>query len=220
MDEVDGLFEKGVVVLAGSIDLNAATELGAAERALVARAVDKRRNEFATVRALARRALARFDVASCEILHDADGVPVWPVGMAGSLSHCDTRGFAALGRSDEVGSLGIDAEDLRPLPHDLWPLVLRPDELRDLEALPVDERGRAALVIFSAKESLYKAQYPRSRVFLEYSDVRVDQLEIGRTAGRFRCSLQREASPFPSGSAFTGRFRELDAVIVTAIQIR
>ena len=63
----------------------------AAEARVVRHAVPERRREHATVRACARAALVQLGQRPVPILNDPDGVPVWPLGVVGSLTHC--RGY-------------------------------------------------------------------------------------------------------------------------------
>ena len=118
----------------------------------------------------------------------------------------------------------IDAEEHPELDPELWPLVLRPEEREGLKAWPAAERGRLALIVFSSKESLYKAQYPRSGQFMEFFDVHVEVVRTGgmiATVGEMVCRFRRDVGPFGVGAAFRGRFRELgaDAGILTGVQI-
>jgi 4'-phosphopantetheinyl transferase EntD len=224
-ERIQGFFDDGVVVLTSPIDPTATEHLSTREAALVARAVPKRRNEFATARVLAREALALFGIRDAEILHDAKGAPVWPEGIAGSLTHCTKRALVAVGRSEAIGMLGIDAEDRPALPYELWPRILTPEELRSLEAVPESHRGRIALVMFSAKESLYKAQYPRTHEFMEFADARIDALRVepgSVLCGTFTCVFERDVDSFRRGTQVAGRFRDVgtESTVVTAVQIR
>lgn len=223
-EPLEGMFDGNVVALSSRIDPADCESLGSNEAAIVAQAVAKRRHEFATGRRLAREALARFGVTGFELLRDSNRAPVWPAAIAGTLSHGATMAFAAVGLRDEVGTLGIDAEERLELGTQLWPLVLRAEERAALECLPVDDRGRTALVIFSAKESLYKAQYPRSHEFMEFSDLRVDIAETDAVAGgqgELTCVFQRNVGPFAMGAIARGRFRALGpgGGVLTAVQI-
>jgi 4'-phosphopantetheinyl transferase EntD len=223
--ELERMFDGHVVVLTAPIDAAATEALGVHEAAIVARSVAKRRNEFATARRLAREALAHFGVANFELIHDSNRAPIWPLGISGSLSHCSTSAFAAVGRRDEAGTLGIDVEDRPTLPEELWPLVLVKEELVFLDGVSPADRGRLALVIFSAKESLYKAQYPRTHEFMDFFDVRVDVTGTSRDPrfeGTLSCAFQRDVGSFDADTVVPGRFRELgpSRAVVTTVQIR
>lgn len=216
------MFDGEVVVLSAPVDAAHVQTLGEREAALIARAVPKRQNEFATARTLARDALARFGVNDFEILHDGMRAPIWAEGIAGSLSHCRKRAFAAVGRRAEVGTVGIDAEDRPGLSTELWSHVLLGVERAAVESLPPDERERAALVIFSAKESLYKAQYPRSGLFMDFVDLQIDDLHMIQNEGTFRCIFQRTVGPIANRTVVLGRVRLLpeEGIVLTTVQMR
>jgi 4'-phosphopantetheinyl transferase EntD len=220
-EQVEGLFGDGVLVLGARIDPEAVAALTEAEAVLVERAVDKRRREFATARRLARLGLSRMGRAHAEILHAPDRSPLWPQGMTGSISHCDTRAVVALAAQGEAGTVGIDVEHRDGLRRDLWKSVFLPAETARLEAqFDEAERARMALVLFSAKEALYKAQHPWSRKYMGFHDLEV---VLGAPdAGTFSCTFQVEVGPFGRGAEGVGRYR-LDAFdgaeVVTAIQL-
>lgn len=70
------------------------------EAAVVERAVGERRREFGTVRHCARQALQRIGLPDAiPILPDADGVPGWPSGVVGSMTHCEGYRAAVVARS-------------------------------------------------------------------------------------------------------------------------
>ncbi len=80
-----------------------------AEAELVARAVEKRRREFAGGRDCARRALAALGIAPLAILSGERGEPLWPEGVVGAITHCAGYRGSAVARAGEVAALGIDA---------------------------------------------------------------------------------------------------------------
>ncbi len=96
------------------------------EEELIATAVPKRRNDFATARACARRAMGRLGLEPVAVLHGKRGMPLWPEGIVGSLTHCEGYRAAALARAGDVLSLGIDAEPHAPLPDGVAELVVLP----------------------------------------------------------------------------------------------
>ena len=98
------------------------------EEPLIAKSVAKRRNEFITVRYCARQALGELGLPPVPILKGDKGEPCWPDGVVGSLTHCTGYRGAAVGRRDEVRSVGIDAE-----PHDVLP-----DGVLDAISLPAE----------------------------------------------------------------------------------
>jgi 4'-phosphopantetheinyl transferase EntD len=123
-------------------------------------ALPRRLREFAAGRAAARMALARAGLPAAAIPAGDDRAPLWPAGVAGTITHSARAALAAVGRAADVGTLGLDLEEDEALAEDLWDSVLTPEEGRALrrEAAP----GRLARALFAAKEAAYKAQYPRT----------------------------------------------------------
>jgi 4'-phosphopantetheinyl transferase EntD len=162
------------------------------EEPFVAQAVPKRRREFATVRACARRAMEKLGVPPQAILPGERGAPGWPDGLIGSMTHCQDYCAAALVRAADLASLGIDAEPHAPLPDGVLEAVALPAEqsrLRHLAARRPDVHWDRLL--FSAKESVYKAWFPLTRQWLEFSEADIDlalDSEDG-ASGRFRAEL-------------------------------
>ncbi|MGW8484940.1 4'-phosphopantetheinyl transferase family protein [Streptomyces sp. NPDC055886] len=140
------------------------------EEALVAKSVAKRRNDFATARACARRAMAGLGLPPVPVLHGHRGRPLWPEGIVGSLTHCAGYRAAALARARDVLSLGIDAEPHAPLPDGVRELVTLPSERQRIG--PQAPEGSGELhwdrVLFSAKESVFKTWYPVTGIELDF----------------------------------------------------
>lgn len=223
--EVTGIFDAEVVVLAAEIDRHALELITEREAELVARAVDKRKHEFATARVLARAAMERIGRKDVELLNAEDRSPIWPEGITGSISHCDTRAVVAVGQRERVGTVGVDIEHRDELKRELWKSVLLKSEIRALESSFSNEsRSRMALTIFSAKEALYKAQYPWSTKFMSFHELEVCVLpnHSAPGTGELVCTFQNGVDPFPEGYVARGRYR-LDAFaggeVLTAVRI-
>ncbi|HZM16281.1 MAG TPA: 4'-phosphopantetheinyl transferase superfamily protein [Candidatus Krumholzibacteria bacterium] len=151
------------------------------EIAAVANAVTQRRREFATVRYCAREALRKIGVTAVPILSDADGVPRWPVGVVGSMTHCAGYRAAVVARCDDLLGVGIDAEPHAPVPAAVLDFMLREEESAQLSAL---SESRPDLhwdrIFFCAKESAYKTWFPLTRRWLDFADLSVE-LSVGGT---------------------------------------
>ncbi len=131
------------------------------EAAYVDRAIAKRRREFALVRSCARRAMARLGVPPQPVPTGDRGAPVWPAGLLGSMTHCDGYGAAALVRDTDLAALGIDAEPAAALPEGVLAAITLPAERARLRRLAADRPGVPwDRLLFSAKESVYKAWFP------------------------------------------------------------
>jgi 4'-phosphopantetheinyl transferase EntD len=148
----------------------ASGSLPRAERRAVAGAVLQRRREFATARHCARQALAALGAPAVPLPPDPDRLPKWPAGVVGSLTHCAGYRGAAVAWRHEVHAVGIDAEPHAPLPAGVAGLVLTEDER---SALTGPKAGDLHLdrLAFCAKEAVYKAWFPLTRRWLEFTDV-------------------------------------------------
>lgn len=141
------------------------------ETAIVKDAVPKRRAEFATARDCARRALARLGHPPAPILSGASREPLWPHDTVGSLTHCEGYRAAAVARVGDIVTLGIDAETNEPLPEGVAELVTVGDESRTLAQLAAPQPYIAwDRVLFSAKESIYKAWFPLTGSWLDFTE--------------------------------------------------
>ncbi|MDG9708792.1 4'-phosphopantetheinyl transferase family protein [Streptomyces sp. DH10] len=162
------------------------------EAALVARAVAKRRREFAVVRSCARRAMEKLGVPPQPILPGERGAPRWPAGLAGSMTHCDGYCAAALVRATDLASLGIDAEAHGPLPEGVLPAVALPAEAERLRRLAAQRPDiHWDRLLFSAKESVYKAWFPLTGKWLDFTeaDIEISADPGEQPRGTFRATL-------------------------------
>jgi len=202
-----------VAATTGDID----TELAPAEQAVVGNAIDKRRVEFVTGRALARQALRRIGVEAASIASGPKGDPVWPAGIVGSITHCAGYRACAVARAEEVGSVGIDAEVHAPLPGGV---------LEDVASLLEQQRLRAAAreglhldrVLFSAKEAVYKAWFPLAGRWLGFEDVDMEiGLHDGTWAGRLLVPGPLVGDVPLAG--FGGRWAVRSGIVLTAVTV-
>jgi 4'-phosphopantetheinyl transferase EntD len=193
-----------------------------AEAAAVARAVDRRRREFATARSLARQALGGLGVAPAPVPPGEHGAPRWPPGVVGSITHCAGYRAAAVARADRVRSIGIDAEPDGPLPDGVLGHISLPGERAMLRDLPVPG-PRWDLLLFSAKESLYKAWFPLTGRWLGFEDA---ELTIDPAAGTFAARIlvaDRSAADGAGGEpvpgVLRGRWLSSDGILLTAVTV-
>ncbi|GHJ09194.1 4'-phosphopantetheinyl transferase [Micromonospora humidisoli] len=170
---IDRITPPGVVAVEAFDDTD--TEpLHPAEAALVARAVEKRVREFTTARTCARRALRALGVPPAPVLTGERGAPVWPSGVVGSLTHCPGYRAAVVARAADVRAIGIDAEPDAALPDGVLDAIALPEERAMVDRLATDAPGpHWDRLLFSAKESLYKAWFPITGIFLGFDEARI-----------------------------------------------
>jgi 4'-phosphopantetheinyl transferase EntD len=200
---------------AGAVDrISPSAPFDAAEEAAIARAVPRRRAEFATGRRLAREALARLGCLAASLPPDSAGMPQWPTGFVGTISHSGQLCVAVVGRAHNLLGIGIDLEEIGPMQPGLASMICRPDE-NDMSGIcgPVD----LTLLRFVAKEAFFKAYFPATRAFLDFQDVRV---AIDGASGCFEAHLMEQSKPSLCGSrVFGGRFAMLIGYVVAGIWI-
>jgi 4'-phosphopantetheinyl transferase EntD len=183
------------------------------EEDLVATAVDGRRREFVTARRCAREALARLGFGPAPIRSGPRREPVWPAGVAGSITHCAGYRAAAVARVTDVVSLGIDAEPHAPLPSRVLPAVTTPGDREHLADLAAqDPAVHWDRLLFSAKEAVYKAWYPVTRRWLGFEDA---SLTVDRVRGTFAARIHIE-SPWP---ALHGRWLVAGGLVLAAVTV-
>lgn len=199
-----------------AFDDSVPAELFPAEQQYVARAVDKRRREFATARRCAREALAVLGHPPAPLLPGRRGAPVWPDGVVGSITHCDGYRTAAVAVASHLRAIGIDAEPDAPLPAGVLPAVALPAELAAVRRLTDENPGlHWDRLLFSAKESVYKAWFPLTGRWLNFDEAQISFCPGRRT---FEARLLVD-DPGPAPATFAGRYAAAGGLLLTAITV-
>ncbi|MGZ8179923.1 4'-phosphopantetheinyl transferase family protein [Williamsia sp. SKLECPSW1] len=190
------------------------------EESLVARAVDKRRSEFTTVRTLARQALTHLGEEPVPILRGEKGEPLWPRGIVGSLTHCDGYRAAVVAHKLRIRTVGIDAEPHGPLPEGVLDHVSLPEEREVLAGR--DDTLHWDRLLFCAKEATYKAWFPLTGRWLGFEDARIEFERTDDRSGSFTSRLLVDGSVTDGGpplAGFEGSWRVDNGLIVTSITL-
>jgi 4'-phosphopantetheinyl transferase EntD len=191
------------------------------EEDLIAQAVETRRREFITSRRCAREALRALGHVEAPIRSGPRREPQWPPGVTGSITHCVGYRAAAVARAADVSLLGIDAEPNSALPADVAESVIVPGELEMLGRLAgTHPDTHWERLLFSAKESVYKAWFPVTRRWLGFEEA---CLSIDADAGAFTATLLVDGTRSdgaPPLSSLHGRFAVNRGLILTAVVSR
>jgi 4'-phosphopantetheinyl transferase EntD len=137
------------------------------EEIAIARAVEKRKREFAAGRNLAREALTRIGHAACAIPR-IDRAPVWPDGAVGSISHSDELVAVCVAEARRYAGVGLDIEHVGRVTDDIEARILTPAELGD------ESIEDARTLRFACKEAIYKAVNPITGEYFGFQVVRID----------------------------------------------
>jgi 4'-phosphopantetheinyl transferase EntD len=205
---------------AESFGASPGTGLFPEEEALVARATNKRRQEFATGRECAREALASLGIGKMPIMRGFRGAPQWPAGIVGSITHCSGYCASAVARAGDLAAIGLDAEPAAPLPGGVLEMISTPAErarLRDL----ADARPEVSwdCLLFCAKEAVYKAWFPLTGRWLGFGDA---DITISAADGTFSARLLVDppaAAARLLAGGFSGRWLSRGSLILTAIAV-
>lgn len=132
------------------------------------------------------------------------GAPVWPAGFVGSITHSGGTGAAAVTRSSDARSIGIDLQPLLAPQQavSLAPLFGGPAEHAALARI-VGDHVLACTVLFSAKEALYKCLAPLVGRRFDFLDVESRPDGHGKLALHLRTDL---GSDFSTGRVLEARF--------------
>lgn len=166
-----------VAVTDAELGLDEAAVLAAlhpVEAEQIAGAVAGRRADFAWARACAREAMDRLGVPTGPIVRGGRGMPVWPPGVVGTLTHTDGLRAAALAPAGLVRSVGLDVEPHEPLAAGVLEAVSLPEEAAWVRAVGA-EIGSVHWdkLLFTAKEATYKAWFPLTRRWLGFADAHI-----------------------------------------------
>lgn len=149
----------------------------------ITRSVHKRRAEFYFGRLAARRALAALDIDAFDVQVGKMREPVWPTGVVGSISHVQNRAAAVAMHCDMRSGMGVDLE--RVIGADtcavLSSTVIGECELRYLSSLMSALPMRTLLtIVFSAKESFFKAVSATVGRYFDFHAVRVTHVDLAQ----------------------------------------
>jgi enterobactin synthetase component D len=146
----------------------------------VQRAVPGRQRAFIGGRLCAELALRCAGLPGGPLTKGPRGEPQWPAGVSGSITHTHSMAYAAVGAGTRYLGVGIDSE-----------LVVDERALHDILAVCCDARERrlvlssidpciAATLVFSAKESYFKAVHCKVKRFVGFEEALVESIDWPR----------------------------------------
>jgi len=112
--------------------------------------------------------------------------PLWPNGYIGSISHDRIGAVAIANSTSKVRALGVDVEEWGRMKPEIAEKILHQNDLRDVPGLGQNE---LLTLIFSAKETLYKALYPIVQTYFGFDSASVTTIDLKR--GQLTIELTR-----------------------------
>jgi 4'-phosphopantetheinyl transferase EntD len=177
----------------------------------------RRRDDFLLGRTAARDALAAIGQPPASIGSASDRSPIWPGAVVGAISHSAGAGAAVAASRAHYRGLGLDLEALTTAVSDRAAERISSPAEQDWLAgggddteLPIAVRR---LMLFSAKESVFKALYPLARVWLEFRDA---ELTWDAATGAFDARVRKAvAADLPTGCGLRVRVLLFQDFLVT-----
>lgn len=184
-------------------------------------AVIKRRAEFLAGRYCAANVLRRLGSPSPVGIRNDRG-PVWPPGVTGSISHTGDQAAVVATRNGNILGLGIDIEDLitADAAQELQLQILNSAEWRWLD-LPDMAPEVVLTLIFSLKESFFKALYPSVNAFFGFEAISVSAIDTRTRKVHFTLNASLPGGQWPTGRRFVAEYQQLaSGALATLVVVR
>lgn len=176
-------------------------------------AINKRKTEYLAGRWCAREALRQIGSEGLPGLN-SDRSPAWPSGTLGSITHSHGIAEVMVGDTERWLTIGLDTEQwVNPeRAARLERELLTEEELKSLAGMSPLQRANRLTLIFSAKESLFKALYPLTGKRFYFHDA------VRRQPNSL--TLLRTLSPeWPKGTQIPFRWRERQHSVLSWIAL-
>lgn len=150
----------------------------------------KRQAEFVAGRKLAQQALKQLGEGyDRTIAIGAHREPLWPLGITGSIAHCDGWAVCTVLKAEHL-SLDIEHRLEHQAACEVQAMIGTAQE----SALLAQQfyLTSAVTLLFSAKESLFKALFPQVHIYLDFSDAQL----IGLDGNQLTLRLAINRTPF------------------------
>lgn len=178
----------------------------------------KRKEEFLLGRLCAAKAFfERTTQPLYDLKNNADRSPAWPAGVVGTISHNEFWVGAAVAKETDLLGIGMDFEVMGRAKLELGRHIRSAEDLLFHPSLSDEE---LLTLIFSAKESLYKALYPQVKKFFGFEDAAVTEIDLdnGRFVINLLSDLNLNFGP-KSRFSFEGRFTINNKTCLTVLEI-
>nr|WP_246722662.1 4'-phosphopantetheinyl transferase superfamily protein [Aliikangiella sp. G2MR2-5] len=169
----------------------------------IRRAVVKRKAEFLAGRIAAGFVLSKLNLENHNITIGKNREPVWPLGINGSITHTNSKAAAIIAPDKDITFLGLDREDWidSRVSREIVSSILDSYEIHQLESANTNlahfDYNQRLTILYSAKETFFKALHPKIKSYFDFKDARVnlgveqtDSLEISLSRALSRDYLE------------------------------
>lgn len=175
----------------------------------------KRQAEYLASRWLAGTVFARYGIPDFVLTNNADRSPCWPAGFNGSLSHSAGTAFLLADHQGRLAGCDVESWVSPQTADEITHLLMNEQEKLLLTACALPWTV-AVTVLFSLKESLYKALWPVVRHYIDFMQAEITAFDpdTGQASLRLRERLGEE---LPQGREFAARFLRTEAQVFSWI---
>lgn len=186
----------------------------------IQRAAPKRQAEYLAGRLCAREALRHLTGIPRVPTIAASRAPLWPAGVAGSITHSGDLAAALVAPVTHYRGIGLDAEEILGVPRAtrLASQILTPGERDWLTTLPAEQHGQFVTLVFSLKESLFKALFPLVGVRFYFQDAELSAWDSEMQRASLQL-LKPLAAGWPAGRHFSGQYAHRERHLLSMLTI-
>ncbi|MGB2784617.1 4'-phosphopantetheinyl transferase family protein [Psychrobacter sp.] len=146
--------------------------------AFLSEATRQRQLTFLGGRLCAEQAVSQLGWPMISVPRSLKGVPIWPMGLCGSITHTQEAAYAIAAKYSEYNGVGIDSEWVVG-DEGLNGIISMCCTKQELEAWFKPERNPLiATIIFSAKEAAYKAIYSIVMRYVDFTEFEVSEMYL------------------------------------------
>ena len=176
----------------------------------IARSVQKRQADYFYGRLAARLALANGHFKRADIGTGPNREPLWPNDVVGSITHSNGFAAATVAQAARLGGIGIDIEAAisASVAHSIERQIVSRRECEVLRLHPGLPYALAVTLVFSAKESFFKALFGTVGNYFGFDAIALESIDLEENCMHFR--TQTSLCPtWPAGRCATVHFRFL-----------
>jgi 4'-phosphopantetheinyl transferase EntD len=179
--------------------------------------VAKRQAEYLAGRYVAKQALKNLNLTDINIPIGSNGCPIWPINISASITHTNNIAICACADQKKYQYLGIDLEKIvsSQCATDIIDSIANPFEKNLLRKIPINI-SKALTLLFSAKESLYKALYSSVGHYFDFKEAQLTNVSLENNS--FGIILLKNLNPqLKADKQFNGYFAFYDEYVFSII---
>ena len=152
------------------------------------------------------------------VIPDNNGSPKWPKGVFGSISHSSGAAVSVALRSEDWCGVGIDIEKISAASAVIIAKGVLSSHERALLVNHIDLQDEMAVLMFSIKESFYKAVFSLVKSYINFDAVIIQEIDFMRSTFRL-CVEYDLCETIVKGLSFSGEFIIKDNYVVSLLRI-